>query len=204
MQRAIIFDWGGVLLKTVDYRPRHAWDDRLGLSQGSVEQAVHNATSWVQAQCGLISIEAYWQDVAAQLRLSPEETRQLALDFYSGDQLDLSLIDYLRQLRDDGYTVALLSNESADLPTKLQKLGIADLFDPTVISASIGVMKPAPEAYQAVLTRLKRPADDAIFIDDRLENIHGARTLGIHGVHYAAEWIYPPRWSTFFMRNCQK
>ena len=191
MQRAIIFDFGGVLLKTVDYRPRHAWDDRLGLSHGRVEQAVHNTTSWVQAQCGLILIEDYWQDVAAQLHLSPEDTRQLALDFYSGDQLDLTLIDYLRQLRDDGHTVALLSNESADLPMKLQKLGIADLFDPTVISASIGVMKPAPEAYQAVLTRLKRPADDAIFIDDRLENIHGARALGIHGVHYAAGMDLP-------------
>ena len=186
MRRAICFDFGGVLMKTVDYQPRHAWDDRLGLPHGSVERAVHNATSWVQAQCGLISILEYWQDVAAQLRLSPEDRQQLAIDFYSGDQLDLALIDTLRQLRDDGHAVALLSNEGADLATKLQKLGIADLFDPTVISAHIGVMKPAPEAYQAVLDRLQRRADEVIFIDDRPENIAGARALGIHGVHYTA------------------
>ena len=186
MRRAICFDFGGVLMKTVDYQPRHAWDDRLGLPHGSVERAVHNATSWVQAQCGLISILEYWQDVAAQLRLSPEDRQQLAIDFYSGDQLDLALIDTIRQLRDDGHAVALLSNEGADLATKLQKLGVADLFDPTVISANIGVMKPAPEAYQAVLDRLQRRADEVIFIDDRPENIAGARALGIHGVHYTA------------------
>ena len=186
MRRAICFDFGGVLMKTVDYQPRHAWDDRLGLPHGSVERAVHNATSWVQAQCGLISILEYWQDVAAQLRLSPEDRQQLAIDFYSGDQLDLALIDTIRQLRDDGHAVALLSNEGADLATKLQKLGVADLFDPTVISANIGVMKPAPEAYQAVLDRLQCRADEVIFIDDRPENIAGARALGIHGVHYTA------------------
>ena len=186
MRQAICFDFGGVLMKTVDYQPRHAWDDRLGLPHGSVERAVHNATSWVQAQCGLISILEYWQDVAAQLRLSPEDRQQLAIDFYRGDQLDLALIDTIGQLRDDGHAVALLSNEGADLATKLQKLGIADLFDPTVISANIGVMKPAPEAYQAVLDRLQRQADEVIFIDDRPENIAGARALGIHGVHYTA------------------
>lgn len=184
MQRAICFDFGGVLFKTVDYRPRHAWDDRLGLPHGSVERAVHNDTSWVQAQCGQITLDDYWRDIANQLQISPEDARQLAIDFYSGDQLDTALIDKIRQWRDQGQAVALLSNEGPDLVVKLQNMGIADLFDPTVISAHIGVMKPAPEAYQAVLDQLQRPAEEVIFIDDRPENIDGARALGIHGVHY--------------------
>jgi putative hydrolase of the HAD superfamily len=63
-------------------------------------------------------------------------------------------------------------------------LGIADLFDPLIISAQIGVMKPDSRAYEAALDRLKRPAEAVIFIDDMPANIDGARRLGIPSIHY--------------------
>ena len=191
MRRAIVFDFGGVLMRTIDYTPRHTWDERLGLSHGSVERAVHNSTSWVQAQSGQISVDAYWKEVAAQLSLSPEEMRKLAKDFYCGDQLDLALIRHIRQWRGDGHAVALLSNETADLFIKLRQLDIIELFDPLVISACIGVMKPSPEAYHAVLEQMNLPTQNAVFIDDRLENIEGARAVGMHGIHYVVGMDLP-------------
>lgn len=184
MKKAIIFDFGGVLMKTVDYAPRHAWDDRLGLAHGRVEQIVHNQKSWVQAQCGEIPPGQYWSDVAEKLNLSDDEVRQLASDFYSGDQLDLTLIDVIHNLRRDGHPVALLSNESPELLDKLRALDIAHLFDPLVVSCDIGVMKPDPRAYRAVLERLAYPAQETIFIDDRIDNIEGAKALGIQTIHY--------------------
>jgi len=184
MKRAVIFDFGGVLMKTVNYAPRHAWDARLGLEPGSVERIIHNDDSWVKAQTDANAIDAYWRDVATQLKLTDEEVQKLAVDFYSGDQLDQNIVSYIRDLRANGHQVALLSNDSVELLPKLERLGITSLFDPLVVSAHIGVMKPAPEAYQAVLGRLNRPADETIFIDDRLENIQGAAAVGIHGIHY--------------------
>ena len=65
-------------------------------------------------------------------------------------------------------------------------VGIAALFDPLVISGEIGVMKPHAAAYEAVLTRCGRPASEVVFIDDRIENIDGARASGMHGIHYKA------------------
>jgi HAD superfamily hydrolase (TIGR01509 family) len=191
MKRAVIFDFGGVLMKTVDYAPRHAWDDRLGLPRGSVERIVHNPESWVQAQHGAISIESYWADVAEQLGLSPQDTRQLATDFYSGDQLDANLMAYIGDLRRRKHPVALLSNDSLELVDRLETLGIASSFSPIVISARIGVMKPAAAAYQTVLDRLNRPPSAAVLIDDRPENIAGARGVGIHAVHYSAGMDLP-------------
>lgn len=182
MQRAVIFDFGGVLMKTVDYSPRFAWDDRLGLPRGSVERIVHNGESWVEAQTGTLSPAAYWADVAQQLKL--EDTTQLSQDFYSGDSLDADLISLIHDLRGAGRAVALLSNDSLELVDKLRRLEIDTLFDPLVISAQIGVMKPHPAAYQAVLDQLKRPPEKTIFVDDRLENVEGAAALGIQAVHY--------------------
>lgn len=191
MKRKIIFDFGGVLMKTTDYTPRHTWDEKLGLPQGSVERAIHNSDNWIKAQSGVISPDEYWADVADKLNLSPAEVRQLAADFYSGDQLDMELIDYIRQLRQNGHTVTLLSNDTIELTTKLQKLNIDHLFDPIIISAEIGVMKPNAEAYQAMLKELGCLPDEAVFIDDRLENIEGANAVGIHGIHYVANMSLP-------------
>ena len=171
-------------MKTRDYHPRHAWDERLSLPHGSVERVVHGSQSWRQAQTGQMSLSDYWADVARQLQLTKAQVEQLAEDFYSGDQLDDNLLYYIRQLRAEGYSVALLSNDSPALSTRLHDLGIKAYFDPIVISGNIGVMKPDPRAYQAALDALQRPAHETIFIDDLPANIEGAAALGIHAVHY--------------------
>ncbi|MEO8607346.1 MAG: HAD family phosphatase [Chloroflexota bacterium] len=184
VKRAIIFDFGGVFMKTLDYRPRHAWDERLGLAHGSIEKIVHGSPSWQAAQLGNITVEAYWADVGLQLGLDSNALETLKLDFFSGDQLDDALVDYARSLRKRGHIVALLSNDGPTLSEKLAVLGISDVFDPLIISANIGVMKPDPQAYEAVLDHIKYPSDNAIFIDDMPANIAGARNLGIHAIHY--------------------
>lgn len=52
------------------------------------------------------------------------------------------LVGYIRQLKERGHQIALLSNDSPALLGKLQKLEIDGLFDPLIVSAFIGVMKP--------------------------------------------------------------
>ncbi|MDX2079140.1 MAG: HAD family phosphatase [bacterium] len=184
MPIAFVFDFGGVLMKTADYAPRHAWDKRLGLTVGSVEKIVHNADSWVRAQKGEISPSAYWDDVARQLGLSHDDVQQLAHDFYSGDVLDMSLIALIEKLRQEGYIVGLLSNDSLELEDKLHRLNIHHLFDPLLISAKLGMMKPNPAIYQHLLTSLPSSSYPVVFVDDRIDNIHGAIKAGMVGVFY--------------------
>lgn len=186
MNRAVIFDSGGVLFKTRDYEPRLRWDHRLGLEPGSVERVVHGIDAWRAAQTGQILLEAYWQEVASTLDLDLETTvTTLAHDFYSGDSLDAAIIDYIRSLRANDYQVAMLSNDHAQLlHPRLTQHGIIDLFDPLVVSSEIGVMKPDPAAFEAVLARLGRPGSETIFIDDMMVNVQGARHLGIRGILY--------------------
>ncbi len=181
---AVLFDFGGVFMKTVNHRPRQLWDERLGLPHDSVRQIVHGSLSWRAAQTGELDVKSYWADVGKQLGLNANDLSKLEIDFFSGDELDLDLVEYARSLRQRGYTVALLSNDSPALADKLHTLHISDLFDPTVISALIGVMKPDPKAFQITLERMGRPASEVIFVDDMDANVEGARKLGIHAIHY--------------------
>jgi epoxide hydrolase-like predicted phosphatase len=169
-KRAVIFDFGGVLMKTLDRSPRYAWDDRLGLPHGSVERVVHGSD--------------YWASVARALKIDDADVQQLAVDYFSADYLDKTLVELIEKLHVRGHAVALLSNDSPALLDKLHTLGIARLFDPLIVSANIGVMKPDAQAYQAVLNALQLAPGEAIFVDDMPANVVGAQALGIHAVRY--------------------
>jgi epoxide hydrolase-like predicted phosphatase len=183
-KRAVIFDFGGVLMKTLDRSPRYAWDDRLGLPHGSVERVVHGSEEWRLAQVGLLPVADYWASVARALKIDDADVQQLAVDYFSADYLDKTLVELIEKLHVRGHAVALLSNDSPALLDKLHTLGIAQLFDPLIVSANIGVMKPDAQAYQAVLNALQLAPGEAIFVDDMPANVVGAQALGIHAVRY--------------------
>jgi len=174
-------------MQTRDYRYRHAWDARLNLPLGSVERVVHGAESWRSAQRGQISEAEYWRDVAQQLALDAQDIPTLQREYFAGDVVDSTLTAYLQARRAEGHTIALLSNEVRSLREKLDAHALTPLFDIIVISAEIGVMKPDPAAYHAVLKALGRPAHETVFIDDMPANIDAANALGIQGVLYRAE-----------------
>lgn len=187
----IAFDFGGVIMKTVDYGPRRRWDERLGLPAGSVERAVHNQTTWVDVQRGALSMAHYWESVAGFLGVTMAEVDQIARDFYEGDRLEQNTLSVIDWLRDRGVVVALLSNDSVDLRVKLQRLDLEKLFEPLLISAEIGAIKPDAQAYEALIEATGRAPADIIFIDDRLENIEGAQKHGIRGIHYGHSTVLP-------------
>ena len=187
MIKAFIFDFGGVLTRTEDHTPRHAWDERLGLPAGSVERAVHHSDIWIQAQLGRITPRAYWNGVAELLYMRKDDIDELRRDFFSGDRLNHKLVALIRDLRDKRYPVALLSNESLQLESRLREYGIHDLFDHILISAQIGMMKPDPTVYRVALHTAGAAPHETVFIDDSLVNVRGAQPLGIHTILFRPE-----------------
>lgn len=187
MIKALIFDFDGVIVRTEDYSPRHAWDARLGLPTGSVERAVHHSDLWVQAQLGRISDTAYWRGVAELLYMRGDDINQLRRDYFSGDRLNYRVVDYIRELRQQGYAIALLCNESLQLEERLRELGIRDLFDPVLVSAQMGVMKPDPTAFRVALHELRVAPREAVLIDDSLPNVRAAQAVGMHALLFRPE-----------------
>jgi epoxide hydrolase-like predicted phosphatase len=182
MIKAVIFDVGGVLLRTTDHRYRQEWEARLGLQPGELEALVLNSDVGQQAQRGEISDEGLWEWVDKRLALGSrlEEFRH---DFWAGDELDSGLVTYIRDLR-PAYQTAIISNASDALPRTLTQYGLLDDFDLVVGSAGEGIMKPDPRIFQAALERLGRSPEEAVFIDDFQHNIDAAADIGMATVHY--------------------
>ena len=181
---AVIFDYGGVLARTVDPEPRAAWERDLGLTPGTLTATVHDKRLWVAAQNGDIDSDAHWQAVGAALGLSESQLRGLRASFYAGDVLNQRLLARIDRLRQQGMALGLLSNFSTDLRGMLEAQDLARRFDHIAISAELGVMKPDAAAYEAILGMLALPASACVFIDDLPANIAAARALGMHGITF--------------------
>ena len=59
-----------------------------------------------------------------------------------------------------------------------------ELFEVIVFSAEEGVRKPDPRIFYRTLERLGVEAGATMFIDDKADNVEGARRLGIHAIQY--------------------
>lgn len=182
--RAVIWDMGGVLVRTEDHRSRDRLAERFGMTSSEIEELVYGHEAGKRAQRGEVSYEAHWEYLGRELLLSPEQIKDFQRAFWGGDKVDANLIRYIRSLR-KRYKTALLSNAFLDLRrmvTNVWKIG--DAFDELVISAEVGVMKPDPQIYQIALERLGVAAQEAVFIDDFDHNVTGARAVNMHAIRF--------------------
>lgn len=186
MIKAVIFDMGGVLVRTVDPTKRAGWEARLGLAAGDAERIVLNSVMGKRAQLGELTTEELWRWVQQELHMDDATLAAFRHDFWAGDILDDDLVDLIRYLRHN-YQTALLSNFMDELHEVItQRHPMADAFDLVVGSAYEKVMKPDAQIYARTLDRLGRQPAEAVFIDDALPNVEGARQVGLTAIHYQA------------------
>lgn len=182
--QAVIFDLGGVLVRTADFTPRQRLAERFGMSLNELMELVFGKDSGTQAQRGEISLEQHWQNVRQALQLTPRGLLDFQAEFWSKDVLDTDLVDYIRQLHCT-YRTALLSNAFSDLRQVItERLNFADIFDTMVISSEVGLTKPDLRIYHLVLQRLDLQPGEAVFVDDFKSNIQGAQAVGMHAIRF--------------------
>ena len=91
--------------------------------------------------------------------------------------------DALARLRASGLKVALASNAERSFRHKLAELGLAAAFDHLGISAEIGIEKPDPRFFTAILDAIGVDASRALHVGDLYEvDVVGARSAGLAAV----------------------
>jgi epoxide hydrolase-like predicted phosphatase len=186
MVKALISDFGGVLMRTRTDGSRRALEQRLGLAPNTIEARVFNSDLSLRAMCGEVSEDELWRALERELDLPRFGLtwQEFQGEFFAEDFLDEELMALIRGAR-PGLKTGLISNAWSGLRAVLHtRVPIADAFDVLVISAEEGIAKPDPRIYHCALERLGVQADEAIFLDDFVENIHAANALGLIGVHF--------------------
>jgi len=94
-------------------------------------------------------------------------------------------VKVLEQLHGQGAPVYAITNwNDVKFAETRQRLPFLNLFRDVVVSATERVLKPDPEIFAILCHRNGLAAEDCVFIDDSLKNVHGALAVGMQAIHF--------------------
>lgn len=178
--KAIIFDWGGVLID----------DPAPGLMQYCASALKVSKKDFIEVYRkfisnfgkGIINEGTFWLKICAELAVAVPKIDSLwGQAFKAVYKPKAEMFSLARSLRKNGYKIGFLSNTEAPAMQHFQTQGY-DIFDATVFSCAEGIEKPERKIYELVLERLGTTAAQSIFIDDKEDYIKGAKEAGLNTI----------------------
>lgn len=181
--RAVILDYGGVICF-------HPTDQQIAAAAQlcSLTPAEFLHAFWTHRigyDAGQDSYE-YWRMVAATAGRHFDDALidqliEREIDFWM--HWDQRVLDWMSALRSGGVKIGILSNLPRPLGQRLRgDSGFMSRFDHATLSFELGVVKPQREIYEDAIRGLHVAPGEALFLDDREENVEGARAAGLHAV----------------------
>jgi glucose-1-phosphatase len=184
--RAVIFDIGRVLVKVDVGRAIDGLSQGISLSNAEVRSRIEKDPRWHDWQEGRITPHDWHLHITKRLGSTLKFDEFQKAWNRSLDPSPLQSDDLFRALAKK-HKLALLSNTDPIHVAHLEStFGFFAYFPaPTrIYSCVVRASKPSPVIFQAALKAVKTPAAQAVFIDDILEYVEAARTLGLHAIHY--------------------
>ena len=180
----IFFDIGGVLL---DVNERGGMDEivRLtGLAPEWLSSRMAGGNLYALER-GEITLRDYHVAAFKDAGTDPHITYDRFEQFWTGLLLEPTPVaDLLPALRKQARVWFLSNSNQVHIDYLWENYPFMALADGVISSHEVGCRKPDREIYQLALGRADIPAEQALFIDDKPENVAAARELGIHAHHY--------------------
>jgi epoxide hydrolase-like predicted phosphatase len=187
--RAVVFDFGGVLITPIVDKVA-VLADRHGTTMHHLLEVLLGPRAsgdhpWHRCERGELAVA----DI--QGLLGPwAERGDIALD---GDEVDVLLgpgyrvldnvLERVTGLREAGYRTGLLTNTFVEFREQMS----ADLdfsrFDAVVESFAVGARKPEPAIYEATAAMLGVDHNEIVYLDDFDQNLEPAVALGWRVIH---------------------
>ena len=181
--KALIWDLEGVLMVTGEKDLPSTVAMKLGAPYEKVREIFFSDIN-DKVDLGEITQDEFNQYVLDTLQLPGEKKVVLEKIVYEDFYIDDQLLKTIAELRGK-YKMGLLSNFSDELRQRIDnEWDLGSAFDEIIISCEVGLVKPDPEIFNLMLDRLGVRADEAVFIDDRIKNIEGAKKMGLHAVFF--------------------
>ena len=184
--QAIIFDIGRVLVRVDVARAMQTLVQGISLSPEEIWTAIEKDPRWQDWQEGRISPRDWHLHLSK--RLGGSHTFEQFTDAWNSalDPKPLqenSLFETLRKK----FHLGLLSNTDPIHVAHLEATFDFFRFFPKPVrtySCVVHASKPSPLIFRDALKTLRVKAENAAFVDDIHANVEGARSLGLHGIHY--------------------
>lgn len=177
--KVVIFDLDGVI---------RDWNDEelaemevaFGLEPAEIVTVAFDGDLGRAATTGRVTFREWMDEIRRRVVARHGTGVEAALDEWERNigRVDTEMLAVLRAVR-ERVPAVVLSNGTTRLRRDLHALDLMDEFDQIFNTAEIGIAKPDPAVFRHVLGELGCGPDESLFIDDLLENVEGARSVGI-------------------------
>lgn len=187
MIKNIVFDMGQVL---VDFDPDFFIEHYVTEPQDArlLRNELFDKSEWVEMDRGTMTEEDLVEPVCARL---PERlhfaVKELLLHWQDYMKVLHNLDPLAAELKENGYSLYLLSNASVSIHNFTHKITALQYFNGTFFSADVKYIKPDPTIYRLFFEKFSLNPKECFFIDDRADNIEAGRKLGMEGFVYGGE-----------------
>ena len=177
---AVIFDWGGVLIEDPAPALFKYCANALGVSKEQYVIAFDICMN--DFQTGAVTEQQFWMNMTKRLNAAAPKVASLWTEaFMVAYKPRQEMVTLVSNLRKAGCKTAIISNTEMPVVKIIDKQ-ICDYMDVTVLSCLEGTAKPGRKIYDLTLDRLGIPANQTLFIDDKPENIEGAKQAGLQTI----------------------
>jgi putative hydrolase of the HAD superfamily len=181
MIKAIIFDWGGVLIDNPVDGIISYCANLLNVETKLLKKTYSQYETIFQK--GQISEKDLWKKICIKLNIKNPVAKSLwktAVKQVFKDRAEI--YNLILCLKKQGYKIALLSNTEKPTMEYFFEQGYEKYFDQTIFSCIEHAVKPEKKIYNIALNKLKVNAYETIFIDDKPEYVKAAKIVGINGI----------------------
>lgn len=181
--RALLFDLGGVVIEVDFMRTFRHWSERAGIPPDQVAGGFLPDPDYERHERGEISCATYFSRLADRLDigLGPDAM----VDGWNA--MLVGEIPGIREVLARLAPVIPLYAFTNTNPTHRERwsrdhAGLVGHFRHVFVSSDMGLRKPEPAAYAAVVAGMEVEAGAVLFFDDNPQNVAGARAAGMQAV----------------------
>lgn len=185
--KAIIFDFGGVLL---DWDPRYLYQNYFPKQPQAMEDFLTEIDfyNWNAQQDkgrsfaeGIAELSEQFPHYAHLIQAYYDRWEDSVVGPIQGT------VDILWELKQDGYPLYGLSNWSTETyPRARHKHNFFDWFDDVILSGAVKLNKPDPAIFNLLLNKTGYTAPECVLIDDSEPNIDTANKMGLVSIHFTS------------------
>jgi HAD superfamily hydrolase (TIGR01509 family) len=183
MIKLLIFDVGGVIIDFKEEYYMRYISDKLGLDMNKLSKAM--GPMMVQMDYGRITTKAVEDRISGRFHI-PEIDLEWVAAYKKLSKLNRNVASLVGRLS-KRYKVALLSNISISRYLESKRLFLDKIaYDRAFASCYIHMRKPERRIYVYALKEMNARPNETLFIDDKPENVEGARNAGLHAIWFTS------------------